>query len=168
MNASSGQPDSPLSTTANVLGILTFALGLISFCAAFFAITHDAHREITDYQYSMREKKGHIDEIYKYFEELDIAADSELESSSVKTLIGRSVQDLERRRLAMERDLTQVRGRLQWWYRRKDMGISMARIETQLQHLGAIQLTFLLLKMKRQSTQLDELERLLGKLIAED
>jgi hypothetical protein len=68
--------DSPLSTTGNIIGILTFALGVFSFCAAFFAITHDALREIMDMQAALEERGSHIYELECYFEALDIAADA--------------------------------------------------------------------------------------------
>ena len=139
------RPDKALSTTGDVIGILTFALGVFSFCAAFFAITHDAPREIEDYKESLEERKGHIEKARGYFDELRRVADSDWEQSDIKDIIHTSLQRLETRRQAMYDSLSKVRGRLQWWYRRQDMLLSMARIETQLQHLGAIQLTFLLL-----------------------
>ncbi|PVH68450.1 hypothetical protein DL98DRAFT_599520 [Cadophora sp. DSE1049] len=142
---SDNPPDSPLSTTGNIIGILTFALAVFSFCAAFYAITHDAPREIEAYRESLKERKDHIKEIKRYFDELDIVADSVLEQSPIDPLIHNSLRSLENRRQVMEKELSNIRGRLQWWYRRQDMATSMARIETQLQHLGAIQLTFLLL-----------------------
>lgn len=137
--------DSPLSTTGNVVGILTFALGVVSFLAAFYAITHNAPREIQNYKDSLKERKDHIKEISLYFEELDVVADAELEQSHIKSSVRSSLKGLEAHRQAMEDDILQTKGRLQWWYRRQDMATSMATIETQLQHLGAIQLTFLLL-----------------------
>ena len=137
--------DSPLSIAGNITGILTFALGVFSFCAAFFAITYDAHREIQDLKDTVKERKLHIDEIERYFEELDIAADADFEQSQIKQIVGTSLSGLKKRNTEMERDLGAVRGRLQWWYRRQDVTSSLARIETQLQYLGAVQLTFLLL-----------------------
>ena len=113
-------PDSPLSTTGNVIGILTFVLGIVSFCAAFYAITHNAPQEILDYKESLRERKAHIKQIHQYFEELNDEADSELEGNPIKQLMDNSMTDLENRRQTIEEDLFHVGGRLQWWYRRQD------------------------------------------------
>jgi hypothetical protein len=139
------QPDSPLSTTANVLGILTFALGLLSFCAAFFAITHDAHREMQESKYSIKERKAHIQVLQQYFRELDTVADSELEQSSMGKLVHTSLINLARQTRAVEQEINGTRGRWQWWYHRKDVVTAISRIDSQLQHVRSFQLTFLLL-----------------------
>jgi hypothetical protein len=61
-----------------------------------------------------------------------------------------ALDSLKAGREDMERELTAIKARrtgcrLQWWYRRQDMTTRLARIETQLQHLGAVQLTLILL-----------------------
>jgi len=144
MADSEGPADSPLSIAGNVTGILTFALGVFSFCAAFYAITYNAHGEIQSLKEAIEERKLHVDELERYFEELDVAADADFEDSRIKHIIGNSLASLKKRHLDMERDLGAIKGRLQWWYRRQDITSSLARVETQLQYLGAIQLTFLL------------------------
>ncbi|KAM5345989.1 hypothetical protein ACJ41O_011850 [Fusarium nematophilum] len=119
-------PDSPLSTTGNIIGLLTFALGLFSFCAAFYAITHNATQEIDDYEKSLAERKAHIAQIRQYIEDADVAADAELEGNPIKDLIFKTLSDLEARRRTMERDIYGVGGRLQWWYRRQDSDLACA------------------------------------------
>ncbi|KAK3360375.1 hypothetical protein B0T25DRAFT_446864 [Lasiosphaeria hispida] len=145
MADSESAADSPLSIAGNITGILTFALGVFSFCAAFYAITYDAHREIQDLKDAVAERKSHVDELERYFEELDVAADADFEQSHIKPIVEKSLSGLKARHVEVEKELAAIRGRLQWWYRRQDITSSLARIETQLQHLGAIQLTFLLL-----------------------
>jgi len=113
-------PDSPLSTAANITGILTFALGIVSFCAAFYAITYNASQEIRDCNDSLREMKAHINQIAEYFEELKAEADSELEHNPIKQSLDKSLNGLKTRRQKIEQDLSHIAGRLQWWYRRQD------------------------------------------------
>ncbi|TPX16471.1 uncharacterized protein E0L32_003765 [Thyridium curvatum] len=153
-----GPADSPLSTTGNVIGILTFALAVVSFLAAFYAITHNAPDEIEDYKMSLRDREVHIQKIRDYFDEADRYADGQLEGNPIKDVIDSILADLEARRQKMEEVIGSVNGRLQWWYRRQDMVVAMARVENQLQYLSTLQLTFLLLKMKRQTGQLDDIE----------
>jgi len=126
---SEGPTDSALSIAGNVVGILTFALGVFSFCVAFYTITYDAHREIQDLKDAFEGGKSHVEELGRYFEDLDIAADVDFEHSCIKPIVANSLWSLKRRHRELETELGDIRGRLQWWYRRKDITSSLAVIK---------------------------------------
>lgn len=144
--------DSPLSTTANIIGILTFALGTLSFCIAFYAATADAPWEIKSYQDYIIQRRVHINEITQFFQDRDIEADHELENSSLGRLVSESLGLAETRRRALEKHVYEIYGggavglstRLRWWMERRDMSMAMAGVDMQIHHLTALQISFLL------------------------
>lgn len=75
--------DSPLSYAGNITGILTFALGLVASCLAFFSIIRDAHVEISNLRQIVIETKGHISAMREHFETLGLRRDDDLEFMQV-------------------------------------------------------------------------------------
>ncbi|KAH8691734.1 hypothetical protein GQ44DRAFT_201771 [Phaeosphaeriaceae sp. PMI808] len=114
-------PDSPLSMTGNIVGILTFALAIFSFCAAIFAITNNAPQEIKDCEEYLKELKGHIQEIDGYFKRLNMEADRDLERNSIKELVSGAIYSLKTRLDVTGAALSNIRGRWHWWYCRQGM-----------------------------------------------
>ncbi|KAK3324980.1 hypothetical protein B0H66DRAFT_529033 [Apodospora peruviana] len=104
-------PTAPSASLETSPGILTFALGVFSFCAAFYAIRYNAHREFQDLKDAVEERKSHVDELERYFEELDVAADADFEQSPIKPIIGNSLSSLKERHLEMESELNAIKGR---------------------------------------------------------
>ncbi|KAI0428765.1 hypothetical protein F5Y09DRAFT_343359 [Xylaria sp. FL1042] len=157
--------DSPLSVTGNVVGIATFALGVIAFCATLFTVTRGADGEIYYYKQTLEETDRHINQISAYFTRLELEADEDLEQQVD------SVADSLRQLLIANRDISaridevkEVKPalcrRLMWWWKEKEIAGGMVRVESQKQHVTAIQLTFLLNKVKKQS---DDIETLMKK-----
>lgn len=144
--------DSPLSTTANIIGILTFALATFSFCLAFYAATADAPREMKRFEDYVIQREAHINEISEFFEDRDIEADNELENSSLGDLVSESLGTAERRRRELQESIYRICGssvtgltkRIWWWMERRDMNLAMAEVDIQIQHLTALQISFLL------------------------
>ncbi|KAG8156543.1 hypothetical protein KVR01_013647 [Diaporthe batatas] len=135
--------DSALSTTANIIGILTFALATLSFCLAFYAVTADAPREMKRFADYVTQRKAHINEISEFFEDRDVEADNELE---------KSLGTAERRRKELQENVYKICGssatsltkRIWWWMERRDMSLAMAEVDMQIHHLTALQISFLL------------------------
>jgi hypothetical protein len=145
--------DSPLSTTSNIIGILTFALATFTFCVAFYAATADAPREAMSYKGYVEQRKKHIQEIGQFFEEKDVAADPDLEGSPLKGLVEDSIENAERLRTQLETNVYRICAhgegmslsqRVWWWLGRREMSMTMTSIDIQIQHLTALQITFLL------------------------
>lgn len=147
-----GGGDSPLSTTGNITGLLTFALATFSFCLAFYIATEGALKEMDDYQVYLDQRKDHIAVIRQFFEERDIEADHELEISGLQELIRNSLKSAEERREKLEQEVGKIRNtpgvdigkRIQWWMRRRDMSLATASVEIEIHHLTALQMSFII------------------------
>jgi hypothetical protein len=146
------EEDSALSTTANILGILTFVLATLSFVIAFYAATADAPREIKSFQDYAIQREDHINEIAEFFEDRGIEADNELENSSLGDLVSESLRTAEQRRRGLQENVYRICSssalsltkRVWWWMERRDMSMAMAEVDIQIHHLTALQISFLL------------------------
>ncbi|KAH8755067.1 hypothetical protein F5883DRAFT_571883 [Diaporthe sp. PMI_573] len=135
--------DSPLSTTSNIVGILTFALATLSFCLAFYAATADAPREMRSYKGCLIQREAHIEEIGQFFNKRDVEADNELENSPLKGLVSGSLRLAEERRKELQTNVYKICGteqmsisqRVWWWRERRDMNMATAGVDIQIQHL---------------------------------
>src|SRR5512140_2835994 len=70
--------DSPLSTTGNVTGILTFAYAILASVALFFAVIGTADNELQQLATSQQQTSRHIETLYGYFADLDGVAHPDL------------------------------------------------------------------------------------------
>ncbi|KAK4224723.1 hypothetical protein QBC38DRAFT_288817 [Podospora fimiseda] len=140
--------ESPLSTTGNVTGILTFTLGLIVSCGAFFSIIRNADSEIKSLQDTVNEMEGHIFQMATHIGRL------ELRHNQVSTeMHGLLIDVLKRFQKAQKKASCYLRRfentdslwtRIKWWYMEKETAAHMASLESYNQRVTAIQLTFLL------------------------
>lgn len=137
-------PTAPFSTTSNVTGILTWVLGVVWTCLVLLAATYNAPQEIRDYEASLAERQYHIQKIDRFVQELIVGADLQMESE-LRDLLTNAIREAKSYQEGLLGKVREVKGsRLQWWFRRQGMASSMTRLETQMQHLSGLQLTFLL------------------------
>ncbi|KAK5994378.1 hypothetical protein PT974_04852 [Cladobotryum mycophilum] len=148
--------DSPLSTTGNILGILTFALGLVVSLFALLAVVRGAEHEVGFLVSSLEETGKQIRHSREYFHLLDVESDDDLQYMRDLTLA--ALNDLETSQRGMMEDLVRTQSsissfwtRLDWWYRQKDVAAELSKLDSQKHHLNSIQLTFLLRKIKAQN-----------------
>lgn len=144
--------DSPLSTTANIIGILTFALAAFSFCLAFYAATADAPREVESYKGYVFQRRAHIEDIRQFFDERAVEADNELERTRLKELVLETLTSAEEGRIELQEKVDMIcdsqgmsiSKRIWWWMERRNMSMEMAGVDVQMDHLTALQISFLL------------------------
>jgi hypothetical protein len=140
--------DSPLSWTGNVVGILTFALGVIISSAAFIAATRGADKEIQYSKEILRETKEHINKIHTQLDTLKYRGGNNLQGMDL--LIYDSLESLNVARKDMDGKLadfktpTSVWNRVRWWYDEKEIGVGMAKLDFQGQLFATVNLTLLL------------------------
>lgn len=144
--------DSPLSTTASVLGILTFALSLLAYIIALVVITRSAKGERDTALAIMYDTENQMDRIRHYFDaeqrerdpDYQVYADminkSEVAFRKAKEKIASCLKPFDAH---LGWPLSFV-GRLRWWYRVKGVATAAARLESRRQHFATIQLTYLL------------------------
>lgn len=149
--------DSPLSMVANIFGILTFALGVFAYIAAFFAVTRGATKDMRDTEDVLKATQRQIEQITRFLDVLQNRADPDLQV--LKSLLGDSLQDFADVKHEMDgfllrfnaaRDESGVKmvdeslgSRLRWWYYERDKEAGMAKLRGYQQHFAAVQLTFL-------------------------
>ncbi|KAF8856375.1 hypothetical protein BDZ45DRAFT_675605, partial [Acephala macrosclerotiorum] len=140
--------DSPLTWTGNVLGILTFVLGLTISSAAFVAATRGADKEIQYSKGILRETEEQINKIQAQLDTLKYRGGNNLQH--MDQLIYDSLESLKNAREAMDRKLTNFKtptslwNRVLWWYDQKEIGVGMAKLDCQGQLFSTVQLTLLL------------------------
>ncbi|MBE3047797.1 hypothetical protein IMZ48_35865, partial [Candidatus Bathyarchaeota archaeon] len=71
--------DSALSVFANVLGILTFALGVVAYMVAFTAVTRGAANDIQDTSASLGMTSQHLEQTRRFFDDLQNEGDPDLD-----------------------------------------------------------------------------------------
>ena len=149
--------DSPLSVVANVLGILTFALGLLAAIGAFAAVTRGAKIGLADTQDALKMARQQIDHTHRLMSILRNRGDPDLETigSMVEdTLRGfllakEDMEDLlqqlrvESKGLGVQRRVTSLWGRLKWWYCESEVESSMAKLREFQQYFAAVHLMLL-------------------------
>ncbi|KAK4452244.1 hypothetical protein QBC34DRAFT_399501 [Podospora aff. communis PSN243] len=157
--------DSALSTTANVTGILTFALGLFASLLLFFSITRNADSEIRNLLHIVAETENHISGMRRYIRWLAIRRDDD-DLADMQDSLTDSIVRFDRTRQEVSTYLagfrterspstwTIVWARVKWWYMEKETAGQMARLEGFNQRITAAQLTLLLRKSDAQSREI--------------
>lgn len=149
--------DSPLSVVSNILGVLTFALGVFAYIAAFIAVTRGATKDMRDTEDVLKATQRQVEQIKRFLEVLQNRGDPDLDV--MKALVGESLQDFVEAQAEMDEFLLgfKVAGdghrvklagesmgsRFRWWYHEKDKEAGMAKLRGYQQHFAAVQLTFL-------------------------
>ena len=149
--------DSPLSVVANTLGILTFALGVTAYFAAFTAMTRGAAKEIEETWNVLRMTQEQIEQAKQFFNALADRSDPDI--NAMKGLVGDSLDGFKAAKQGMVRLLDDLgleeKGpnhkviglswslRLRWWYYEKDVAAGMAKLRESQQHFAAARLIFL-------------------------
>lgn len=140
--------DSPLSVASNILGILTFGLGLLISVAAFIAITRSADTGIASSKATLHQTNQHIRQIDSYLDILELRSDPELElmDQLIRESLGAfyEAQDEIENYLACFVVPCSLWTRCRWRYQEKETAAAMAKLESHRQHFSAIQQTFLL------------------------
>jgi len=144
--------DSPLSTTGNVLGILTFALGLFAYCIAFSVVVRGADRELAAALATLVDTARQIAEVKQFLDDEEREADPDYRT--MKDMIDSSESSYKAAKYEFESQLEpfimsphgnmSFLGRFRWWYREKDLAAAATRLENRKQHFATIQLTYLL------------------------
>ena len=170
--------DSPLSTTANIFGILTFALGLFASYIALVSATRGAPAEMKRLVDDLRTTQHEINRVAEYiFDDMHYASDAEkhlvsTSSSSwrymdpftgevlkneVESLLKTCItlfyeaDDLLKRR---ERDQYGLRRRLQFVLNQNEVKDKVTRLQDQKAKLAAIQMSLFLKKSALQDAML--------------
>lgn len=147
--------DSPLSVLANVLGILTFALGLAASFAAFAAITRGATREMEETWKVCSMAGQQIAQADRFLTTLHYRSDADLKA--MEELVRDSLDALKAARKEMESDLREFKmddteresprlpssSRLKWWYYERGVRAGVMKLRESQQHFAAVQLMLL-------------------------
>jgi len=142
--------DSPLSLTGNIVGILTFAIGLLASSLAFFIIASGIQDELTALESSLAKSGHQIQHSRRYFQARD--SDRDLALQEMEAEMAAALDSTETLYLEVLDKVRRVREsagsvwtRISWWQRgRQAVASDMARLESEKTHLGSLQLTFLL------------------------
>lgn len=178
--------DSPLSTTANIFGIFTFALGLFASNIALISATRGAPAEVKRLVDDLRTTQHEINRVAEYiFDDMHYASDAEkhlvpISSSSqymdpfagdvLKNEVGSLLRacitlfyeadDLLKR---SERDQYGLMRRLQFMLNRNEVKDKMARLQDQKAKLAAIQMSLFLKKSALQDAMLKRFVSFIGR-----
>lgn len=141
--------DSPLSFTGNIVGLLTFALGLLASCVAFLSIVRNADSEIESLVRDTNETKAHIVKMSIHIGKLGLRQNSpdlkDMYDLLTDCLAGfAKAQNSVAKHLEMFRLPTSLWTRVKWWYMEKETAAQMAKLDSYNQRITALQLTFLL------------------------
>lgn len=142
--------DSPLSTVANVIGILTFALAVGASSLAFITVFLDAGDEINYYKDILSKIKTQVENLEQYFLSLKTEANPDFMpyECAMKTSSG----DLLEAHDKISNNLTKashnissyrILGRLQWWRSEKEIRLEVGRLESQKTQFTTMLLIFL-------------------------
>ncbi|CAM1509896.1 Fc.00g002310.m01.CDS01 [Cosmosporella sp. VM-42] len=158
--------DSALSVAGNVLGILTFGIAFLGSCLAFLAVTRSAAKEVKSLGETLDQTRKHIEQIDEYFDILDLRSDPDLER--MRAIIDPSLQGFQdvvkelQKKQSKFANYNSLLKRSLWWYEEKDIAAGLAKLESHRQHFSAIQLTFLLSKLKKQGDDIEKLKKKAG------
>lgn len=149
--------DSPLSYTGNIVGILTFVLGLLISFAAFLAATRGADEERRRSREVVQRTKNQIMGIRDHIEDLKYQAGSNLEGmdnliddclksfdEAWRDINGKLNESKPIGTFKTGRSPMSVWDRIRWWYHEKEIIGGLARLESQRQFFATVQLAFLL------------------------
>ncbi|KAL7911337.1 hypothetical protein GGI35DRAFT_345200 [Trichoderma velutinum] len=142
--------DSPLSTTANYLGILTFALGLFLSTFAFLVAVRSAEKEVDALIGSLEATGRYIEQTRKFFAALNHEADLDITSMGLLPPNATASMEMTQSRMLKylretKNNISQLPTRVQWWYRAKDVQADLSKLDSERQHFHSVQLVLLLL-----------------------
>ena len=170
--------DSPLSTTANIFGILTFALGLFASYVALISATRGAPAEMKRLVDDLRTTQHEINRVAEYiFDDMHYASDAERHLMSTSSALLRymdpfagevlknEVESLLKTCITLfyeaddllkrsERDQYRLRRRLQFVLNQNEVRDKMTRLQDQKAKLAAIQMSLFLKKSALQDAML--------------
>lgn len=119
--------DSPLSTLSNVVGLLTFTLGLLTLVVTFLSITHSADREIEDIQEKLQARECHISQIEDHFNKLENEAHSDWEGSKIRSNFLMTLNKIKDYHLKATVELEKNSKKHHWWwYNRPDGNLPLS------------------------------------------
>ena len=142
--------DSLLSVIANVLGIFTFALGVVAYMVAFTAVTRGAAEGIEDTKAALDRTSDQFEQTRLFFERLQNESVPEVEMleklmrdsinglAGVKLEAGVVLDKFSAEKRGTSRGLV-IPSRLKWWYYEKDVEAAMAKLRELQQHIVAVQ-----------------------------
>jgi len=150
--------DSPLSTVANILGIITFGLALFAYVAAFFTVTRKADDEIEATRASAetmtknlvsvidilnaRNNRGADLDLVDLFEPMQVALHAyEMAVKDLKELLKRFQPTKSKQHIFTPH--YSICHRFLWWYAEKERLSAINNIMTSHQLLIAVQLAYL-------------------------
>ncbi|KAK4183674.1 hypothetical protein QBC35DRAFT_90920 [Podospora australis] len=144
--------DSPLSTTGNITGILTFFLGLVFSFIAFFSLIRNADTELSNLLTIVSDTKNHISQITAHLTKLETRQEPNVRSMQqvlLSTLVSfrQAQQEAEVYLSRFSKGMSFAK-RIQWWYLEKETASHMARLESHNQRVVGVQLTLLLLAVR--------------------
>lgn len=169
--------DSPLSTTANIFGILTFALGLFAFYIALISATRGAPVEMKRLVDDLRTTQHEINRVAEYiFDDMHYASNAEMRLVSPSALsrymnplagdvLKNEVENLLKTCITLfyeaddllkrsERDQYGLRRRIQFVLNQNEVKDKMTRLQDQKAKLAAIQMSLFLKKSALQDAML--------------
>lgn len=149
--------DSALSTTGNIFGILTFALGLVASYVAYSALTRGALDEIDNFSHDLDRIKTQIIPFLQFCENEDRNANSDFKVydqslqqplrsllESIECLL-KDLQDLHRLNTKSSNPFDfQARRRFVWVYKRQNFIEQMARVSSYRAEILGAQISLLL------------------------
>ncbi|KAK5662379.1 hypothetical protein OQA88_8289 [Cercophora sp. LCS_1] len=157
--------DSPLSTTGNITGILTFAYAIIASCILFLSTIRTADSEMQQLFSQIRQTSRHIETLSNYFQDLDLVADVDL--APMRGPIKVALKDWRKTNQGLAARIGRlnemgpgIKRRVVWWYWQNEILASMAKLRSEKDDLSALLLTYLSRKISTQEHHLWRLERL--------
>ncbi|RSL65590.1 hypothetical protein CEP53_003636 [Fusarium sp. AF-6] len=134
--------DSPLSTTGNIVGILTFTLGLFTFIVALYTITRNGSVEKQYFDSYRVDRQAYVSRLKDLLSSR--WASSNMEVMPLIEDFDECMQRIEDHLKQMD-DKLNVNNSKPWYWRRSDLASLREAADLELQFLGALQLTILFL-----------------------
>jgi hypothetical protein len=142
------ESDSPLSTTANITGILTFAYAILVSCLLFLASVRTADSEMQQLLSQTRQTSRHIETLSNYFQDQDLVADIDL--APMRGPIKAALRDWRKTNQSLTTQIAKlnemgpgIKRRVAWWYWQNDILAGMAKLRSEKDDLSALLLTYL-------------------------
>ncbi|RTE70487.1 hypothetical protein BHE90_015116 [Fusarium euwallaceae] len=134
--------DSPLSTTGNITGILTFALGLFTFALALYTVTRNENVEKQYFESYRLDRQAYASRLKDLLSSRWVS--SNMEVMPLIEEFDDCIQRIEDHLKAMN-DKLNINNSKPWYWRRSDLASLREAADLELQFLGALQLTILFL-----------------------
>ncbi|KAH8906838.1 hypothetical protein BR93DRAFT_978361, partial [Coniochaeta sp. PMI_546] len=159
--------DSPLSWAGNIVGLLTFTLGVFATFTAILAATGNAEQEIEANKKLIKQTRSHLNRINDSVNGL--LKDADRDYGSLKLVIDgavdaydKAVNDTDKYMKENFPNPKHCWTHVKWWYMEKETAARFANLQSCSEHLTAAQLTFVQRRVVQHTYELHLIQSTLG------